>query len=100
MITAIVSDYVFNKKHNSKSLQKHSEKFSGAILGSMFFVFCFPMLSMTFLDLYLYNDVFSYDVLPASHETVFNLWMMSIPGGALSSFVGMIIAPKLLKFYS
>lgn len=100
MTAAIASDYIFNKKNNSKLLQKHSEKISGAILGSVFFVFCFPMLSMTFLDLYLYNDVFPYDVLPTSYETVFNLWIMSIPGGALSGFVGMIIAPKLLRFYS
>ena len=97
---AVASDYIFHKKGNSKLSQKHSEKISGAILGSMFFMFCFPMLAMTFLDVYLYNDVFAYDILPTASETVFDIWLMTIPLGALSGTVGMIISPKLLKFYS
>ena len=96
MIAAVAADYIFHMK----TRLKFSEKISGAVLGSMFFVFCFPMLSMTFLDVYLYNDVFPYDVLHTTTDTVFNLWMMSIPAGALSGTVGMIIAPRLFKFYS
>jgi len=99
IIAVIASDYIFHIKLNLK-LRKFSNTISGAVLGSMFFVFCFPMLSMTFLDVYLYNDVFAYDVLPTTTDAVFNLWMMSIPGGALSGAVGLIVAPKLFKFYS
>jgi hypothetical protein len=98
MISAIAADYTFNKKFNSKILKRHSNKIAGAILGSMFFAFSFPMLSMTFLELYLYNDVFPYDVLPTASDMVFSHWMMSIPGGIVSGIAGMIIAPKILRF--
>lgn len=98
MISAISADYIFNKKFNSKILQRHSNKIAGAILGSMFFAFSFPMLSMTFLELYLYNDIFPYDVLPTASDMVFSHWMMSIPGGIVSGIAGMILAPKILRF--
>ncbi|ABX12276.1 hypothetical protein [Nitrosopumilus maritimus] len=100
MISAIVADYIFNKKWKSKILQKHSGKIAGAILGSMFFAFSFPMLSMTFLEIYLHNDIFPYDVLPTSSDVVFKHWMMSVPGGIVSGIVGMILAPKILRFNS
>ncbi len=100
MISAIAADYVFNKKWESKIMQKHSAKVAGAILGSMFFVFSFPMLSMTFLEVYLHNDIFPYDVLPTSSDVVLKHWMMSIPGGIVSGIVGMILAPKILRFSS
>lgn len=100
MISAIAADFVFNKKWKSKIMQKHSGKIAGAILGSMFFAFSFPMLSMTFLEVYLYNDIFPYDVLPTSSDIVFSHWMMSVPGGIVSGIVGMILAPKILRFSS
>ncbi|WP_428326449.1 hypothetical protein [Nitrosopumilus sp.] len=100
MISAIAADFVFNKRWESKIMQKHSGKIAGAIIGSMFFTFSFPMLSMTFLEIYLHNDIFPYDVLPTSSDVVFKHWMMSIPGGIISGIVGMILAPKILKFSS
>ena len=83
MISVIAADYVFNKKWESKILQKHSGKIAGGILGSMFFVFSFPMLSMTFLEIYVHNDIFPYDILPTSSDVVFKHWMMSVPGGII-----------------
>ena len=58
MISAIIADYILSTRIKSNLFQKHDSKISGLILGSMFFMFCFPMLAMTFLDLYLFNDVF------------------------------------------
>ncbi|WP_255464597.1 hypothetical protein [Nitrosopumilus sp. b2] len=98
MISAIAADFIFNKKWKSKIMQRHSTKIAGAILGSMFFAFSFPMLSMTFLEVYLYNDTFPYDILPTASDIVFNHWMMSIPGGIVSGIAGMIVAPKILRF--
>lgn len=98
VISAISADYIFNKRFNSKILQRHSNKIAGVVLGSMFFAFSFPMLSMTFLELYLYNDTFPYDVLPTASDMVFNHWIMSIPGGIVSGIAGMILAPKILRF--
>lgn len=92
VIGAVISDYTL-----SKSSFRHKEKISGAILGSVFFAFCFPMLSMTFLDVYLYNDVFAYDVLPTSSDTVFEIWMMTILPGAVGGMLGMIFASKKLE---
>lgn len=98
MTSIIVADYIFNTKFKSKIFQRHSEKIAGSLIGSMFFVFGFPMLSMTFLEVILYNGVFPYDVLPTSGDVVFNHWMLSIPGGIISGVVGMIVAPKILRF--
>ena len=100
MGSAIAADFIFNKKWKSGILQKHSGKIAGAILGSMFFAFSFPMLSMTFLEVYVHNDIFPYDVLPTSSDVVFKHWMMSVPGGIISGIVGMILAPKILRFSS
>ncbi len=100
IISTIIAEYVLSNKNNSKVLQKYSDKISGAILGSMFFMFCFPMLAMTFLEPYLFNDVFSYDVLPNSAETISQIWMMTIIPGAISGVFGMVFASKWLKFQS
>ena len=97
MISAVIADYVLNKNVKSKLLQKHGEKISGAVLGSMFFMFCFPMLAMTFLDPYLFNGVSPYDVLPASVDTVAQIWMLTIIPGAVSGMLGMMFASRKLK---
>jgi hypothetical protein len=97
MISAILADYILNKKANSKFLQNHSVKISGAILGSMFFIMCFPMLAMTFLDFYVFNDVFSYDVIHSSSNTIANIWLMTIIPGAIFGMVGTIYAEKKLS---
>ena len=96
--SAIIADYVLNKKEKPTFLQNHSAKISGAILGSMFFVFSFPMLAMTFLEFYVFNDVFPYDVIHTSSNTLANLWLMTIIPGAISGIIGMVYAKnKLLK---
>jgi hypothetical protein len=97
MISAILADYILNKKTNSKFLQNHSVKISGAILGSMFFIMCFPMLAMTFLDFYVFNDVFSYDVIHSSSNTIANIWLMTIIPGAIFGMIGTIYAEKKLS---
>jgi len=97
MICAVIADYVLSKKVKSKRVQKHAEKTSGAILGSIFFIFCFPMLSMTFLDLYLFNDVFPYDILPTASSTVVEIWMMTIIPGAIMGMFGMMFASRKLN---
>jgi hypothetical protein len=94
MISAILADYILNKKIKSKFLQNHSVKISGAVLGSMFFMFCFPMLSMTFLDFYVFNDVFSYDVIHSSSNTIANIWLITIIPGALFGMAGLMFAEK------
>jgi hypothetical protein len=94
LASAVVADYILNKKTKSTLLQKHSVKISGAILGSMFFIFSFPMLAMTFLEFYVYNDVFSYDVIHTSSSTLANIWLMLAVPGAISGMVGMLYAQK------
>ena len=93
---AIAADYILSKK--GAHLDRHSKKIAGTILGSLFFVFCFPMLSMTFLEFYVYNDVFPYDVLPTASDTVLDIWLMTIIPGAISGMIGMIFASRKLNF--
>lgn len=96
MVCAVLADYILNKKIKSKILSRHSAKISGAVLGSMFFLFCFPMLAMTFLEVYLFNDVFSYDVLPSASDTVLDILMLTIVPGAISGMIGMMFASRKL----
>jgi hypothetical protein len=97
MISAILADYLLNNKTKSKFLQSHSNKISGSILGSMFFMFSFPMLAMTFLDFYVFNDVFSYDVIHSSSNTIANVWLMTIIPGIVFGMIGTIYAQKKLS---
>lgn len=97
MVGAILADYILTKKTKSEILQNHSTKISGAILGSMFFMFSFPMLAMTFLEFYVFNDVFSYDVIHSSAETLSNIFFMTIIPGAISGMIGAIFAQKKLS---
>lgn len=97
MISAIAADYVLSKRVKPKIIQKHADKVAGFALGSMFFMFCFPMLSMTFMEIYLYNDVFPYDLLPTSYEFLSNIWMMTIIPGAISGMIGMMFASRKLN---
>ena len=97
MASAIFADYLLNRKLKSKFIQKHSAKISGAILGSMFFVFCFPMLAMTFLEFFVFNDVFSYDIIHSSSNTIANIWLLTIIPGAISGMVGATLAQKKLS---
>jgi len=99
VIGAVIADWVLSKKIKSGMIQIHSEKLSGAILGSMFFMFCFPMLSMTFLDLYLFNDVSPYDVLPTASSAVFEIWMMTAVPGAVSGMLGMMFASRKMQIF-
>ena len=58
LIATIGSDYIMYK-NNNKFIQKHKNKIAGSILGSVFFMPA-SMLGMTFLEIYVYNDVFPY----------------------------------------
>jgi hypothetical protein len=51
---------------------------------------------MTFLDVYLFNGVFPYDVLPTSSDMVFQIWMMTVIPGAIAGMLGMMFASKKL----
>ncbi len=97
IVSVILADYILNKKTKSKFLQNHSVKISGAILGSMFFMLCFPMLAMTFLEFYVFNDVFSYDVIHSSSGTIVNIWLITIIPGAISGMAGTMFAEKKLS---
>ena len=94
--SAIATDYILCVRINSKIIKNHQSKLAGLILGSMFFMFCFPMLAMTFLEPYLFNDVFSYDVLHSSSEKVFEIWLMTTIPGAIAGMLGMMFASRKL----
>ena len=96
MASAIIADFILNYK-NSSFLQNHSAKFAGLVLGSMFFIFSFPMLAMTFLEIYVFNDVFPYDVIHTSSDTLANIWLMTIIPGAISGMIGMLYAQKKIS---
>ena len=91
---AIIADYILTKNFENSFVLKHKEKIAGSIIGSMFFMFCFPMLAMTFLEVYVFNDVFSYDILHVASDSIFQIWMITTIPGAIAGMVGMIFASK------
>ena len=52
------------------------------------------MLAMTFLDFYVFNDVFSYDVIHSSSNTIANIWLITIIPGAIFGMAGSMFAEK------
>ena len=52
------------------------------------------MIAMTFLEFYVFNDVFSYDVIHTSSDTLANIWVMTIIPGVISGMLGTIVAQK------
>lgn len=95
LVATLGADYILYK-NNYSFIQKHKNKITGAILGSVFFMFSFPMLGMTFLEIYVYNDVFPYDVLHTSTDLLTNIWIMSIVPGAIAGSLGMAFASRKL----
>ena len=93
-IGVIAADYMLTKNFKNSLVQKHKEKIAGSILGSMFFMFCFPMLAMTFLEVYVFNDVFSYDILHIASDSILQIWMITAIPGAIAGMIGMIFASK------
>ena len=98
--SAVIAECILRKKFKFKLIQNHSEKFAGVVMGSMFFMFSFPMLSMTFLEPYLFNDVFSYDILHTASNNVIEFWGLSIIPGAIVGMLGMIFASRKLDHIS
>lgn len=99
LIFAMAADFILSKNLKIEFFNKHSNKISGAVLGSMFFIFCFPMIAMTFLEFYVYNDVFSYDVIASSSGILSNIWIMTIIPGAISGMLGSVFAQKKFSKY-
>ena len=91
---AIAADYMLTRNFENSFIRKHREKIAGSILGSMFFMFCFPMLAMTFLEVYVFNDVFSYDILHVASDSIFQIWMITAIPGAIGGTIGMMFASK------
>ena len=94
---AIVADYMLTRNFENSFIQRHKEKMAGSIIGSMFFMFCFPMLAMTFLEVYVFNDVFSYDILHIASDSVFQIWMITVIPGAIGGMSGMVFASKKIQ---
>ena len=47
--------------------------------------------------MYVFNDVFPYDILPEASNTVFEIWMMTIIPGAIAGMLGMMFASRKLN---
>ena len=97
IVATITADYVINNKELFEFFKNRKNIISGAILGSMFFMFSFPMIAMTFLEFYVHNNVFSYDVIPFSSKTISHIWALTTVPGAICGMIGMIFADKKLS---
>ena len=93
MVFAVAADYILTR---TKISSRISDKISGALIGSMFFMFSFPMIGMTFLTFYVSGDVLAYDIIPTSESLVGEIWLKTMPVGAAVGVLGTVIASKKL----
>ena len=93
MVFTIIADYIMTR---TKLPPEISEKISGALIGSMFFMYSFPMIAMSFLVFYVTDDVLAYDVIHTSESLVAEIWLKTMPLGAAMGILGTIIASKKL----
>ena len=88
MIMAILSDILISSK-----IKNFGENLAGAMIGSVFLVFCMPLIGMTFIQLYVFSGVSGYELLPEFSDTLMMiLGIVSIPGAIMGW-----IAVKLAK---
>jgi hypothetical protein len=69
----------------------------GALIGTTFYVFNFPMLPMTFAELLLMPNQSISDLLPSTHATLSQVVTMTAIPGAPAGVTGAIIASKKIK---
>ena len=51
---------------------------------------------MAFMEFYVFNDIFPYDILPTAPDTVFEIWMMTVIPGAVAGLLGIMFASRKL----
>lgn len=91
IIASVIAEIIIKKRI------RHSEKISGTIIGSMFFVYCFPLVTMTFLLFELSPDVLAYDVLHLYPNLVFQYWGITMVPGAIFGLVGSLLIKKMIR---
>lgn len=78
MFVAIISDCIMNNKIR---MGKFGEYVAGGLVGSVFLVYCMPLVGMAYIQFYVFSGVSGYDLLPDFSETLMMiLGLMSIPG--------------------
>ena len=90
MISAIIGDAIMN---NKIKINKFKEEIAGGVVGAVFIVNSMPLVGMSFIQFYVFNEVSGYSLLTEFSETL-AIWfgVLSIP----SAIIG-IIAVKIAK---
>jgi len=94
MITAIIGDAIMN---NKIKINKFKEEIAGGIVGAIFIVNSMPLVGMSFIQFYVFNEVSGYSLLTEFSETL-AIWfaVLSIPS-AITGIIAVKIAKKKIS---
>ena len=91
MIVAMIADAIMNDKIKVK---KFKEEISGGLIGAVFIINSMPLVGMSFIQFYVFNEVSGYSLLPDFSETLALVFgVMSIPS-AITGIIAVKIAKK------
>ena len=91
MIVTIIADAIMNDKIKIK---KFKEEISGGLVGAVFIINSMPLVGMSFIQFYVFNEVSGYSLLPDFSETLAGVFgIMSIPS-AITGIIAVKIAKK------
>ena len=91
MIAAIIGDAIMN---NKIKINRFKEEIAGGLVGAVFIVNSMPLVGMSFIQFYVFNEVSGYSLLTEFSETL-AIWfgVLSIPG-AITGIIAVKIAKK------
>jgi len=94
MIAAIVGDAIMN---NKIKINRFKEEIAGGLVGAVFIVNSMPLVGMSFIQFYVFNEVSGYSLLTEFSETL-AIWfgVLSIPG-AITGIIAVKIAKKKIS---
>jgi len=94
MIAAIIGDAIMN---NKIKINRFKEEIAGGLVGAVFIVNSMPLVGMSFIQFYVFNEVSGYSLLTEFSETL-AIWfgLMSIPS-AITGIIAVKIAKKKIS---
>ena len=91
MVVAVIADAIMNDKIK---IRKFKEEISGGLVGAVFIINSMPLVGMSFIQFYVFNEVSGYSLLPDFSETLAIVFgIMSIPS-AITGIIAVKIAKK------
>lgn len=94
MIAAIVGDAIMN---NKIKIDKFKEEIAGGIVGAVFIVNSMPLVGMSFIQFYVFNEISGYSLLTEFSETLAMWFGVLIIPSTITGIIAVKIAKKKIS---